>query len=157
MKLHFHQKEITQGSLCNRESKLENKERLERGPCQQLGGRGEGSMDGATQSSFLSPGGSYLCKSRGIGDGGSGRHACIFAYRCDGVSRKHSSPGTPKGSVISVPTVLPHVTLQITGLAALNSPRSSIYTEAANRNHPLYEGRLVSGHRPFMVMDVTEG
>lgn len=50
------------------------------------------------------------------------RHARIFAYSCDGVSRNHSSPGTPNGPLISVPTVPPHETLQITSLTALNSP-----------------------------------
>lgn len=53
---------------------------------------------------------------------GSSRHTRTFAYRCDAVSRKHSSPGTPNGLLISVPTVPPHETLQITSLTALNSP-----------------------------------
>lgn len=34
---------------------------------------------------------------------------------------------------------------------------SSIYAEAANRNHPLRDGWLVSSHRPLVVMDVNEG
>lgn len=120
---------ITQGSLCNSEASWRNTKwsAWREGPCQQWGEgsrrRNAGSMDSATQSSFLSPRGSYLCRSRGIGARGGRRHARIFAYRCDGVSRNHSSPGTPNGLLISVPTVPPHETLQITSLTALNSPR----------------------------------
>lgn len=46
-----------------------------------------------------------------------------FAYRYDAVSRSHISPGTPNCLLISLPTVLPHVTLQITSLIALNLAR----------------------------------
>lgn len=121
MKLHFHPKKITQGSLCNRESKLENKECLERGPCQQWGGGGR--IDGWCNPKLIFKSGRKLfVQEPWHWRRGSSRHARTFAYRCDGVSRKHGSPGTPKGLLISVPTVLPHVTLQITSLAALNSP-----------------------------------
>lgn len=78
------------------------------------------SMDGAAQSSYLSQGGSYLCKSHVTGDRGA-VDTHTFAYRCDGFSRKHCSPGTQNGPLISIPTVPPQETLQITDLTALNS------------------------------------
>lgn len=69
-------------------------------------------------------------------------HTHAFAYRCGSVSRMHGTPGIPNGLLISVPTAPPHETVQITNLTALNSPRPwRAYTEATNRNHPLFEGQ----------------
>lgn len=131
---------------------------LREGPCQQWGRRNAGSMDGATQTSFLSPGGSYLRKSRGVGDSGAVDTCAHLPMDVMVSAGNVALPGLQNGLLISVLTVPPHETLQITSLTALNSPCLwRAYTEAANRNHPLYEGRLVSGHRPFMVMDAKEG
>ena len=96
---------------------------LERGPCQQWGGEREAEhwIDGNPQLIFKSRRKLFV-QELWHWRWGSSRHTHTFAYRCDGVSRKHSSPGTPNGLLISVPTVPPHVILQITNLTALNLP-----------------------------------
>lgn len=82
-------------------------------------GEGSRSIDGAIQSKFwvhkeVICARTVALETRGTVATGK------FAYRYDAVSRKHSSPGNPNGLLISVPTVLPHVTLQITSPIAFN-------------------------------------
>lgn len=165
MKLHFHKKQITLGSLCNREASWRIKSGVSEERALPTVGEGTwkrnaGSMHGATQSSFLRPGGSYLCKSRGIGDRGA-EDTRAFAYRCDGVSRKHSSPGTSYCLLISVPTVPLHETLQITNLTALNSPclcRAYTQRRLIGTIHYMKEGLFqATGHSRWWMWMKAEG
>lgn len=98
-----------------------------------------------------------MCKSRGTGDGGA---VDTRAHLPTDVmaSAGNTAPLGLKGPANIRPhcTATRDLTNHLPHSAILAMPLSSIYTEAANRNHPLYEGRLVSGHWPFMVMDVNE-
>ncbi len=121
----FSKKKITQGSLCNREANRRIRSALREDLANGGGGEREEErrIDGWCNPKliFKSRRKLFVQEPRHWRRGSS-RHVLTFAYRCDGVSRKHSTPGNPNGLLISVPTVPPHETLQITSLTALNSP-----------------------------------
>lgn len=101
--------------------------RLERGLAHRTRARvvrgGKAPIDGwCNSSSFLSPGGSYLCKSRGIGDPEAADTCAHLPKDVMASAGNIILLGNPNGLLISVPTVPPHETAQITGLSALDSP-----------------------------------
>lgn len=122
-------------------------------------------MDGATPSSFLTPGGGYLCKTRCLQETdrlrGCSRGACTHfptdmmasAGKIHLLGRQTAANIFPSPYCIITCDLTNHQPHSAEDAVEL----SSIYAEAANRNHPLWGGSLVSSHWPLVVMDVNEG
>lgn len=133
---------------------------LERGHCQQWWSLGEGRAPGQwmvqAKTHFKSEKKSFVRKDAAFET--VEQQTCAHLPTCDGISRKHGSPGTQKWPANIRPRC--PATRDLTNhqphSARLAMPLSSVYRQAANRNHPLYECRPVSRHRPFVEMDVNE-